>query len=196
MMKNGFLLVVILMLGLCWNQRGAEASPRYILRSRTFYMPANSGDEWDIWLWDRKRKRVVWKRRLDSYDPKEGVHWSKDRRALAIECGIPHRLRVLVWREGYRLRDFGVPGDNDYTMGCAWSSDNRRLLVRAGYSGAVDINVGRLYCFKLERWPYYTIYKLGWARRFAWKSRKTAMYWGVESGTLATLRTPHLWYAP
>jgi hypothetical protein len=194
MMKSGFPLVVIVMLGLCWNQRRAEASPRYILRSRTFYVPAHATDEWDVWLWDTKRKRVVWKRRLDSYYPKDDVHWSKDRRALAIECGIPHLFRVLVWREGYRLRDFGVPGYNDYTMGCAWSPDNRRLLVRAGRSAASDIDYGTLYCLKLGSWPHYKLYKLGMARKFAWKNRKTVIFW-ESSDNLTTLR-PHLWRAP
>ena len=195
MVKNRFFLTLILMLGLYWTPGWAEASARYILRSRTIKVPPYGIEEWDVWLWDKKRSRVVWKRHLDSFDAKESVHWSKDRRALAIECGIPHQLRVLVWREGHRLRDFGVPGSDDYTMGCVWSPDNRRLLVRGGSSGAADVDIGMLYCLKLGRWPDYKLYKLGTARKFAWKSRKTAIFWDV-SDDYSTLRPPRFWRAP
>ena len=203
-----FLFCVWFALPLCTQAR-VKASERYVLRWKSVKVKvANySSEEWDVWLWDSKRKRVLWKRRLDNFNPladKESVHWSKDRRALAIDCLAESGWQVLVWREGYRLRDFGVPGDWDYTMGCAWSPDNRRLLVRCGSSGDTDIDIGKLYCLQLQAWPRYKVFKLGIAREFKWKNRKTAVFWNIDENhdygpnadIPAPLMPPHFWHAP
>lgn len=193
MIKPNLAAALMLMIGLCWMHERVEAHERYVLRSRTVKVPPYGSQEWDVWLWDRKKGRVVWKRRLDSFNEGEDVHWSRDGRALAVECGIPHRLRVLVWREGYRLRDFAPLGD--YTMGCVWSPDNRRLLVRMGSSGAADIDYGPLYCLQLSSWPRYKYFRVGMARKMAWKNSKTAIYWEL-SDDYARLKPPRLWRAP
>jgi hypothetical protein len=113
--------------------------------------------------------------------PDKVADWSPDRRALAVSV-YDGRVRVLVWREGFQLL---VPYGYDYTMGCAWSPDNRRLLMRVGASAATDTDTGALYCLKLGRWPRYKYFDVGEGgiRKFAWKSRKTVIYWALTTTT-------------
>lgn len=205
MIKFRFMLLICIWFALpsCAQAR-VKASERYVLRWKTVKMPPYDLEEWDVWLWDRQKKRVLWKRHMDSFSAEGGVHWSQDRRALAIEGGIPSQWRFLVWREGYRLRDFGVPGGDDYTMGCAWSPDNRRLLVRSGSSGDSTADIGALYCLRLKSWPNYKYFNLGSARDFKWKNRKTVVFWDVDfddpnfdaAGDTPAPLIPHTWHAP
>ena len=182
----------------------AKASERYVLRWKTAKLASSASDKWDVWLWDSKRKRVLWKRRMDSFS-QEAVHWSKDRRALAIECTIVDSSdktprRVLVWREGYRLRDFRVPDGDDYTMGCAWSPDKRRLLVLGGSSGDSQLVSGHLSCLELQVWPNYQVFKVGHAHRFLWKNRKTVVYQDFvefpDAHKPIPLAQSRIWHAP
>ena len=120
-------------------------------------------------LRDNTLNRNLWTRELS--DPK--VTWSKDKRALAVE-DITH---FLVWSEGQPLRDFGVPGNWDYTMGCLWSPDNKRLLIRFGLSGMTDVDAGRLFCLKLGRAKSYNYsHVAGVVRQMKWSGNKTVSY--------------------
>ncbi|BCM92519.1 hypothetical protein IAD21_04401 [Abditibacteriota bacterium] len=190
---------MILLVGLWGMCPNVEARERYILR---FHKIVGCEERY-AWVYDNAQNQILWKRRLTNWIT---VHWSRDRKALAIECQIPQHnvveTGVLVWREGYRLRFFRAPGSNDYPMGCVWSSDNRRLLVRAGGSDAADADYGELFCLWMGRWPQYKVFKLGDAAKMAWKSNKTAIFWERESigprdnPGYGALQKPRLWQAP
>lgn len=162
---------------LWWVSASVEAQERYQLRSR----PVVGRNEKYVWLHDTWRNQALWKRRLTHWMTS---YWSKDGKALAIECQTRNlekvQTGVMVWREGYRLRFFGVPGGHEYPMGCLWSPDNRRLLVRAGGSGAADLDYGDLFCLKLGRWPSYQLFDIGPARKMAWMNASTVMVWELE----------------
>lgn len=152
----------------------AVARDRYVLK----YGPGEG--KRDFWLWDRNRRKVLWKRHFLNISP-ENIHWSKDRRAVAIGAGAYPSARVIVWREGEPLRDLGLPRHNEYIMGCVWSPDNQRLLIRVGGSAANYLNYGTLFCLQLRRWPGYKFSELGGARKMAWKSRKTVVFWSLKN---------------
>lgn len=140
-MRN--LLVVVWLLVGCGCSHSAQAkpqSPRYALIVQEI-----KGDEDKmVSLRDNQTKRTLWTRKI--YYPK--ATWSQDKRAVALEGGG----NLLVWREGHTLRNFGVVNGYDYTMGCAWSPDNQRLLIRVGVSAMSDMGkfgAGRLFCLKL-----------------------------------------------
>lgn len=123
--------------------------------------------------------------------------WSDDHRALAVEGNLVdgNRPCVLVWREGFRAREFAVFGD--YSMGVLWSPDKRRLLVRYGISGDVDVDVGTLYCLELKPWPRYRCYKLGVAHKLQWNDSRMVTYWDVEyRETSLGLGDKHVWHVP
>lgn len=138
-----------------------------------------------VTLRDTRRKRTVWRRQVDG----KTVVWSQDRRALAV-LGI---LNILVWREGYRLRNFGVPGGYDYTMGAVWSPDARRLLVGCGLSGMVDVDIRTVYSYRFGPGRKYRVTKLaGNIRIMKWRDNRTALLWDIveNSPTLETRPKP------
>ena len=175
----------------------ARNSP-YVLDIRPF--KGDDSDDKIVRLRNKKSKRIIWTRKV--YGP--NVFWSKNHRAVAVD-GVS---QILVWHEGYRLRDFApiaarsLGGSYDYFMGCVWSPDNRRLLVRFGGSGNEDANLGALYCLKLGRWPRYQ-YKRAPSEhnvwKMAWRDSRTALflpsydtgkdYYGYSS-------TPRRWRVP
>jgi hypothetical protein len=193
-------IVCVVMLSLLVLISRVEARPRYVVRATkvswkadpSSVVPIKKG--YDIRLWDRAAGRVLWKRRVqDGY----GATWSRDRRALMVEGRFRDKGYMWVWREGFRLRNFGFPMGADYSMSDPlWSSDNRRLLVRYGASGNSFIDEGTIFCLKLEPWPNYTCSVIAsGVRKMAWKSRKTIMYWEVDEET-DKLKKPRLWRAP
>lgn len=194
--------ILVAVAGVVMLSSRVEAEPRYELRVAKVKLAARvggTGQGHDLSLWDRTRRRVLWKRRINhEYYTRT---WSKDGRALAvgISPGLlnhwPLRAPVLVWRENYRVRLYQVPGE--YTMGFAWSPDNRRLLIRSGGSGCSDMDLGGVYCLELRRWPRYKCVLISdvLVRRFEWKNRKTAIYWTVDDNT-GKLKKPRLWHAP
>lgn len=197
MTNNGLIKTVVLLCGMCWTAARAEALERYTLHSRKIHGHA----EKYVWLHDREQNRVVWKQRLVVFAQ---VYWSKDQKALAIECQTPkHKPGMMVWREGYRLRYFVVPGGHEYPMGCVWSPDNQRLLVRAGGSGAAWLDQGELFCLRLGSWPRYKYSRFGWARKMAWQNNKTVISWELEeevdkegNPTYGDIKKPRLWRVP
>lgn len=190
MANNRFLAAIVLVCCLWWTSARAEARERYTLHSRKIH----DRDEKYVWLHDREQNRVIWKRRLVAFVK---VHWSNNRKALAIECqASKHKPGIIVWREGYRLRYFAVPGGHDYPMGCVWSPDNRHLLVRAGGSGAADVDYGELFCLWLGRWPHYKCFRIGFARKMAWLNHETVIFWELEGDNYSKLKKPRLWRMP
>ena len=138
-------------------------------------------------LRDETLGRNLWTREM--LYPK--ITWSQNKRAVAVE-DITH---FLVWREGQPLRDFGVPRNWDYTMGCLWSPDNKRLLVRFGLSGMSDVDAGRLFCLKLGRGKSYNYAHIaGTVREMKWRDRETVSY-RVLDESLALSPTWHRWRA-
>jgi hypothetical protein len=116
------------------------------------------------------------------------IVWSKNRRALAIE-GEPRE--IYVWVEGYRLRNFFLPGSADGLFGWAWSADNRTLLLRTTKSGDRISGEGSLYCMQLRKWPYYKcalismgVGEMGWHNRRTIKYRKMRFYNRTGSGSI------------
>ena len=157
----------------------ARSSP-YELDIRSVKGDVDSSDK-IVRLVNVKSHRIIWTRKV--YGPE--VFWSKDRRAVAVE-GV---YRLLVWREGYRVRDFApiapksLGGSFDYFMGAAWSPDNRRLLVRFGRSGNSTMGIGALYCLKLGLWPRYQYKKAPgsyYVWEMAWRDSRTALFWPVD----------------
>lgn len=150
-----------------------------------------------IWLRNTKTKRVLWARKIDNSQfsddsPANAFStWSKDRKAVAVEAVV---WQMLVWREGYRLRNFRIPGD--YTMGTVWSPDNRRLLVITGISADSDVGAGALYCLTIGRWPYYrwTLIDSG-VRQMIWKNNRTVAYWKVKTNANGPfmVKKPRFW---
>ena len=167
-MKRFFFFLILSSCALCSQHKYAGASERYQLHWRQTVQFQNAGykyihPEWEVWLRDELASKTLWKRTLkDDFDPKKDVLWSKNRKAVALSRTTDY----FVWREGYRLRHFGAP--SDYTMGFAWSPDNRRLLVRSDGSGASDGDEGGLYCLELGTWPRYKYFHLGAAHEFKW----------------------------
>ena len=151
-----------------WNS-AAGASPqnsRYALEMRDAKRDSSFKV---VSLRDKTLKRNLWTRELS--DPK--ITWSKNKRAVVVE-DITH---FLVWREGQSLRDFGVPTKWDYTMGCLWSPDNKRLLIRFGLSGMSDVDAGRLFCLKLGHGKTYNYsHVAGAVREIKWRDSKTVSY--------------------
>lgn len=174
------LLGVLAVRGECLSAR-----ERYVLKSSSNeqYKPRQ------IWLWDNKRKRVLWKREVDDA-PK--VTWSKDHRSLAVEC-LQNSFHVLVWREGFRLRDFAPIGN--YSMGCVWSPDNRRLLIRYGADGDKDLGVGVLYCLELRSWPRYHYFSIGAASKMRWRNARTVVFGDWDYGPPQGM-TDQIWRVP
>ena len=177
----------------------AESSP-YVLETKR---PKSFGGNSTLKLKNKKTGRVIWSTTVDyDFNVPNKVHWSKDRRAVAIETRT-----ILVWREGYRLRNFGVPGKKrylyDYSLGCIWSPDKERLLVRFSASGGGDEGVGTLYSLKLGRWPCYEYTQLpnrtadsSGVREMAWKDSRHALYWLYVSSTRETAKQPRVWRVP
>ena len=136
-------------------------------------------------LRDKTLGRNLWARELS--EPR--ITWSKDKRAVVVE-DITH---FLVWREGQSLRDYGVPRNWDYTMGCLWSPDNQRLLIRFGLSGMSDVDAGRLFCLKLGRGKTYKYSHIaGAVREMRWRDNKTVAY-RVLDETLTLSPKWHRW---
>ncbi len=190
---------------LCGMCARAESRERYILHHARIMQ--NGSETWNLWLQDTKRNRTLWKRRVLPFALSQSVHWSKNRRALAIECqssSSGHRVKseLIVWRIGCRVRFFGVPGGHDFTMGCLWSPDARRLLVRAGGSGAADLDYGELFCLEVGAWPHYKWFDIGGARKMTWRNGRTVVFWELEEvgeGSAVhygNLKTPRLWRVP
>ncbi len=165
-MKRSFLFWILFVCALCSQHNRACAGERYQLHWRqTGYFSTNPYTEpqWEIWLRDGLASKTLWKRTLSyHFDPKEDIVWSKDHKAVVVSQ-VPD---YFVWREGYRLRHFAAP--SDYTMGFAWSPDNRRLLVRSDGSGASDTDEGGLYCLELGAWPRYKYFHIDFAHTFKW----------------------------
>jgi hypothetical protein len=196
------IFVAAVVFGCCLGSRADARVGRYELRVKPQKIVGSgyTDEQFDVSLVDRARRRVLWKRRVD-IEP--GASWSRDGRAVAVVI-LDSDWRFLVWREGFRLREFSVPGGFDYTMGLSWSPDNRRLLVRLGASGNVDTNTGALFCLKLERWPRYKYFKVSGdeVRPFGWKSRRIAWYQAVNFDVdfakvqVLKLKRRRLWRAP
>lgn len=160
-------------------------------------------------LKNAKSGRVVWTQEIGL----EGeTHWSKDGRAVAIEL----ENKVFVWREGEKLRRFLVPNPRkfkyasrmsafDYAMGCVWSPDNERLLIRFGGSASTDIGpdgVGVLFCLKFKRGYVPRFFALPskydvW--KTAWRDNRTALYWPYGDSVNALdnlISRPRSWRVP
>ncbi|RYZ84271.1 MAG: hypothetical protein EOP06_18355 [Proteobacteria bacterium] len=185
------------------NCADAHTKERYVLRSHRIKVKADpnkfvpsSWDEWDLSLWDSRKKRVVWKQHLGAGTDFEAnsVHWSKDRRALVFD----DTTRFMVWREGHRVRWFASP--SDYVMKFAWSPDNHRLLVMSGGSGASDLGCGGIYCFKLQNPPRYKYVHLGSGCGIGWKSPRVALIWNrfgnYGQPNFVNLKPPVSWRVP
>lgn len=174
------------------NSAWAQAS-RYVLDVR-----AIKGDEFKIvTLRDKKLNHIVWTRK--AYNPQ--VTWSRDHRAVAVE-GTGN---ILVWREGHKLRDFGLPAQRgsseDYSMGCAWSPDKRRLLVRAGSSGSSmvgDNGAGSLFCFKLGSGNRYSYtFVAGDVTHMKWRDNRTILYEALDyNANMEATAKNYVWRAP
>ncbi len=169
---------------------GASAKPStYTLEIREVQDP----DRTTLYFRNRKSKRLIWSRTVNGDRSK--VTWSKDRHAVAVE----YAGGFLVWREGYRLRNFAVPARLyfDYSMGCVWSPDNRRLIVRLGASGASDFDAGRLFCLKLGRGNTYKyLHVAGGVRKMSWRDSRTVLYWPLNYETGRIPKKPRVWRAP
>lgn len=130
-----------------------------------------------VQLRNTRTRRVVWARKV--YNLKR-AHWSHDQRAVAVES----ISSVLVWREGYKLRHFLVPTGRDYLMGCAWSPDKRRLLVRCGSSGSSMVGgtgAGSLFCLTLGPKNHYKFSSIaGGVLEMKWRDHRTVLYEALD----------------
>lgn len=181
------IVVATLLVGTAWiNPIAAKAqSSRYSLDLR----PAKDSITVAS-LRDKKLNRILWTRKI--YNPQ--VTWSKDKRAVAVEDSG----RFLVWREGYRLRDFAVSGGYDYSMGCSWSPDNKRLLIRFGMSGMSDVDAGRLFCLTLGRGRTYKYsHVAGSVREMKWRDNRTVLYrvFSFNNDGVGTVSRQYKWRA-
>lgn len=165
-MKNS-LVVIWLLIGLGWSH-SVEAKPqsaRYML----IVQEIKGDSDKMVSLRDNQTKRTLWTRKIGGPQ----ATWSKDRRAVAVESAD----HLLVWREGYALRDFGIIKGFDYTMRCVWSPDNQRLLVRFGFSGSGDMDAGTLLCLKLGSRKFYKYSVVAYSvRNMRWRDSQTVLY--------------------
>lgn len=140
---------------------------------------------------------TIWTRTVSDY---RGAFWSSDHRAVAVAT----TKIMFVWRLGHRLLKVAYPGGHaldtgpgyDYFMGYRWSPDKRRLLVRFGASGSVDLNYGWLYCLKLGEHHYnYTQPPNSQVWKMAWRGNRTVLSWYMDN-TGDGAQTPRRWHAP
>jgi hypothetical protein len=153
----------------------ARNSP-YVLDVRVL-KDKHGNDKKHVQLRNARTQRVVWAREVYYL---QKAHWSGDRRAVAVES----ISSVLVWREGYKLRHFLVPGGRDYLMGCVWSPDKRHLLVRCGSSGSSDSNMGSLFCLRLGAGSSYKYFPIsGGVFDMRWRGNRTVLYDAMDYNT-------------
>ncbi|MBW3637745.1 MAG: hypothetical protein KY445_14965 [Armatimonadetes bacterium] len=199
-MKKIVLIMLFVVSTLCCAKSVWAKSSPYAIDVRRVHKNRNL---LTIRLWDKKTKRILWTRaRVENqlYD----IQWSKDRRAVAVGYFSPNSddFQILIWREGYRLRTFAIPGGVDYSMGMVWSPDKRRLLIRGGGSGSSDVDAGPLYCLTLGRWPYYRVDSIpfsdGGVRTMTWKDKRTVLYKELvlDANGSKVLIKPRVWRVP
>lgn len=137
----------------------------------------------------KKSGRIIWTRKIYSHNPR--IIWAKNRRSLAVEGGI---RSILVWREGYRLRNFALPNGGDDVMDVKWSQNNRRLLVLCSKSLGADYGKGELFCLRLGKWPYYA-YRLVTleAAEMGWRNSGTVFYRRMLGMTQRMGKKVYLW---
>lgn len=154
--------------------------------------------------------RIVWTRK----DIFIYANWSADHGAVVVEVvGKPVDSReLLIWRRGYRLLRLDTPlmppgigsGNWDYTMGCLWPPDKKRFLVRAGGSGDSTIDLGDLFCCKLDRSgkarysraPSQDKQGNFGVRKMKWRDNRTVLFWTVKHKNNKEYLIPHLWRVP
>ena len=165
-MRTSIVIALSLVAVAAATSNAQAQSSRYTVQMRA----AKRGSSFRIVsLHDEMLGRDLWTREMLYPE----ITWSKDGRAVAVE-DVTH---FLVWREGQHLRNFGVPRKWDYTMGCLWSPDNKRLLVRFGLSGMSDVDAGRLFCLKLGRGKTYKYsHVAGAVRTMKWRDNLTVAY--------------------
>lgn len=166
------IIAILLLIGCGWSHSAVAKPPsaRYSLNVQEIKGDSNK----TVSLRDNKMQRTLWTRTLYTYAPK--IIWSPDKRAVFVGS-VGH---FLVWREGHALRDFGVIKRYDYTMGCAWSPDNQRLLIRFGVSAMSDVGefgVGRVFCLELGSGKFYKYsHVAGHVSEMKWRDSKTVLY--------------------
>ncbi len=128
---------------------------------------------------------IVWKIKAAG----QKFYWAPNRRALF--------LGNYIWREGsFLLRvstnpRLGNAGDHyDYPMGdYIWSPDNRKIIVRWGISGMIDIGpegAGPIFCLQLtgtKRHPRYQWKRVptsGRVWKMRWRDKNTVAYWIID----------------
>lgn len=147
--------------------------------------------------------RILWTRKNLFYYRQP--NWTKDHRAVAVEAldSLAGGAKIFIWREGYRLREVVAPPNRwhyDYSMGCVWSPDKRRLLVRFGGSGDGDLDIGHLFSLKLGRGKFYKYtglpsYPL--VRKAVWCDNRTVLYWPTEDPYNGKIvKKPRVWRVP
>ena len=169
------ILAALLALGFLLNNVGLTWAKNslYVLTVRVL-KDEHHNDKKHVELRNTRTQRVVWARKVYNF---KQAHWSRDRRAVAIES----ISSVLVWREGYRLRHFLVPSGRDYLMGCLWSPDKRHLLVRCGSSGSSDSDMGSLFCLRLGSGSAYKYFPIsGGVFDMKWRGKRTVEYEALD----------------
>lgn len=190
---KSLIVVAILLVGVVYGNvgRAVAQSSHYALDLR-----AVKSDESNtiVSLRYKALNQVLWTRKVISPQ----VTWSRDKRAVTVEAvGVPGVWHILVWREGYSLRDFAVSAGYDYSMGCSWSPDSKRLLTRFGMSAMSDFDAGRLFCLTLGQGKTYKYLRVaGNVRGMKWRDNRTVLYRVFnhdEAGTVSRQRRWRAW---
>lgn len=187
---NSALLTAFVLIGAQYAQ---AKQPPYVLE----VVNSKNSPITHVRLKNRRSGRILWARTVGIY---RRALWSSDHRAVAVATAE----MMLVWRLGHRLLKVAYPGGHaldtgpgyDYFMGYRWSPDKRRLLVRFGASGSVDLNYGWLYCLKLGEHHYnYTQPPNSQVWKMAWRGNRTVLSWYMDNAGDGA-QTPRRWHAP
>lgn len=168
----------------------ANAAPSYEIAAK------QDGDNEIIRLYDRTSGRTVWTQQVHDH---HYVVWSRDHRAICIGvyAGEYAEPSLLVWRENHP--QVVVAYGDDYLLdGMAWSPDSNRVLIRTGFSGASDVDMGTLRSLDTRNNEISTLTPEGGVRRMCWASSDEVLYWdaSIEDSTITIDTKPGVWSPP
>jgi hypothetical protein len=168
----------------------ANAAPSYAIAAQ------KDGDDEIIRLYDQTSGRTVWTQKVHVH---HYVAWSWDHRAICIgvyteDCGDPS---LLVWRENHPQALIAY-GDDYLLDGMAWSPDSRRVLIRTGFSGASDVDMGTLRSLDTRNNEISTMTPERGVRRMCWASPDEVLFWdaSIEDSTIIVDTKPGVWSPP
>ena len=189
-----------------WNENGeiqlwkvTTNPPPYALETRKPKNATQYDTEELVSLRETSSGRILWTKK--GYFLR--ANWSTDHRALVVEIDD----ELLIWRENSELQSLYLPphppnvgtGTWDYSMGCLWSPDKKRFLVRVGGSGDNVVDSGALYCCKLSgnQTPHYLMEpSQSSVRKMKWLDNRTVQFWARTYVKDKELLVSHIWRVP